>query len=171
MSLYQTATIGTDTNQIALTQGKYAIVDASDFEHLNQWKWCYVSSGYAMRRETVRLSDGTSRNRYVLMHRQLMSPTDTEQIDHINRNRLDNRKSNLRIANQSENMANASLRKDNTSGFRGVYWFKPYKKWKVSISMGGKEHHIGYFCNKEDAINARKEAALRIHKEFANVTI
>lgn len=82
-------------------------------------------------------------------------------IDHINQIRDDNRINNLRDAAQSENVKNAAMRVDNTSGHTGVYWNKEMKKWKASIASEGKQHHIGYFNEIEDAIIARKKAETR----------
>ena len=79
-------------------------------------------------------------------------------LDHINHNRSDNRIENLRIASRLENNKNTSLRKDNTSGFCGVYFRNDSKKWQVEISINGKRTKIGAFHKKEDAIEARKKA-------------
>lgn len=79
-------------------------------------------------------------------------------IDHINGDGLDNRISNLRDVPQSENTKNQGLQKRNTSGYPGVHWYSPRGKWVVKIGVKGKSKHIGYFKDKGDAINARKEA-------------
>lgn len=79
------------------------------------------------------------------------------QVDHINRDRTDNKADNLRLAtNRSEQMQNQNIRKDNVSGHQGVRWYLPYKKWVAYITVNKKRKTIGYFLNIEDAIAARK---------------
>ena len=99
---------------------------------------------------------------WFLHHKQM-----PDYIDHIDGNKLNNKIENLRICNLTENLCNSSIRKDNTSGYKGVSWFKPYKKWKARINIYGKEYHLGYFSKKNEAIEVAKQARLNIHKEFA----
>ena len=80
-----------------------------------------------------------------------------KQIDHINRNRLDNRIENLRLVSVIQNSHNRGLNDNNTSGYSGVVWCKYMKMWKSGIKRMGKHYHLGYFKNKEDAISARKK--------------
>lgn len=88
-------------------------------------------------------------------------------IDHIDGNKVNNKIENLRSCNLTQNICNAKTRKDNTSGYKGVSWFKPYKKWKARVHIYGKEYHLGYFSEKQDAIEVVKKARNKIHKEFA----
>jgi hypothetical protein len=83
----------------------------------------------------------------------------TGALDHINRDKTDNRISNLRIATPAENQRNIGVRKSNTSGVVGVYWFARTGKWMAAVFLGGKNIHLGYFENKDDAIAARQKAA------------
>jgi HNH endonuclease len=85
-------------------------------------------------------------------------------IDHINRNRADNRIENLRLANRSQNGANARLWKSNTSGLRGVRRF--HKKWRATIGYGGQLYHLGTFATAEEASNAYRVAARACWKDF-----
>ena len=82
-------------------------------------------------------------------------------IDHINGDRHDNAISNLRDVSRTDNLRNAQLRCDNTSGTVGVYWSKEKRKWKAMIHSDGKANHIGYFHAKTDAIAARKAAEIK----------
>jgi hypothetical protein len=82
----------------------------------------------------------------------------TEWLDHINRNRSDNRIVNLRLASTELNAQNASVRSDNTSGVQGVSWHKASKKWVVQISKQGKPTHVGLFDSIKDAVAARAQA-------------
>jgi hypothetical protein len=147
--------------EIKLTQGKTAIVDAEDFDFLNQFKW-YYHNGYA------RAKIG---GKQILMHRLLLQAGPNDILDHINGNGLDNRKENLRFANKTFNKANEKLRGDNKTGFKGVYMKKdsPYrhKKWAAKIGFMGHQIHIGYFYNKEEAARAYNEMARKLFGEFA----
>ena len=81
----------------------------------------------------------------------------TDDTDHINHDRSDNRFVNLRKVTRSENLRNSSLSSNNTSGFTGVYWEKARNKWKVCIKINGKGKHLGYFTDIDDAIACRKK--------------
>jgi len=84
-------------------------------------------------------------------------------IDHINGDRADNRISNLRAANQAENMQNLAMYKSNKSGFMGVYFHKRNKKYQATIKAYGKQKHLGYFDTAESAFEAYKEAKRALH--------
>jgi len=79
-------------------------------------------------------------------------------VDHINGDRTDNRWVNLRLVTRKENLRNAGVRNDNTSGYLGVCYFKGRDKWRSYINNNGKQHHLGYYDNIEDAKKARKRA-------------
>jgi hypothetical protein len=151
--------------QIPLTQGKFALVDDEDFEFLNQWKWCASKSQwgfYAMR--------GFRKNKkqiFVLMHRLVAKASIGVQVDHINRNGLDNQKSNLRLVNQFQNNANIGVCSKNTSGFKGVGWHKGGRKWKAAISNNDKTIHLGLFIDPKLAAAAYDNAAIKLKGEYA----
>lgn len=85
----------------------------------------------------------------------------TKQVDHINRNKTDNRPQNLREATDVENALNRKVRSTNWSGMPGVSWYKKLAKWMVSITVHGVRIHLGYFIELEDAIKARHDAEVR----------
>lgn len=84
-------------------------------------------------------------------------------IDHINGKPDDNRMCNLRLANQFENLQNTAMRRNNTSGYPGVYWFKPLKKWRAKIMCNRKEYALGQFDSAEDAAEAYRKAKAKLH--------
>lgn len=146
---------------IPLTQGKSAVVDDEDYDFLMQWKWRY-QKGYAVR---------DIRKKQLYMHRVILNTPLGFDTDHINLNRLDNRKSNLRIATRFENNCNRKLRSDNDSGFKGVCWAVNRAKWRAYIFHKGKHFHLGYFENVKDAANAYNEAAKSRFGEFARLNV
>lgn len=83
------------------------------------------------------------------------------EIDHINGNPSDNRMSNLREVTRQENLRNASLRCDNSSGVTGVHWYAASRKWMAQIRVDRKNIHLGYFAYKPNAIAARKAAEIK----------
>lgn len=88
-------------------------------------------------------------------------------LDHINGDPLDNRIANLRLATASQNQGNARLRRDNTSGFKGVTYNPDTQKWIAQIKCRGKQHQLGYFASPEEAHAAYINAAKRLYGEFA----
>lgn len=150
--------------QIELTQNKLAIVDDEDYERLNQYKWHY-DSGYAVRQ--IRIKNG--RQTKVKMHWDVIGkPGPRFEVDHIDRNGLNNKKDNLRICSHAENSLNKTIHKDNSSGYKGVSWCKREEKWAAQIMFSGKKIHLGYFLNKKDAAIAYDEASKVCHGNFGN---
>jgi len=82
-------------------------------------------------------------------------------IDHISRDKTDNRIINLRCVSHKENCKNLSLATNNSSGVAGVSWYPRYNKWRSYITVNRKIHHLGFFYLKEDAIKARREAEIK----------
>jgi hypothetical protein len=90
-------------------------------------------------------------------------------IDHKDQNKSNNKIENLRPATKGQNNCNTKLRKDNKSGFCGVYWHKVAGAWSAEISVNMKKKRIGFFGNQEEAALAYNEAAIRLHGEFASL--
>ena len=150
----------TMTKEIELTQGKIALVDDEDYEKLIKYTWrTYVSANtcYALRH--MRVKDRWTTER---MHRDVLGLKykDGKEVDHINRNGLDNRKENLRIVSHQVNMCNHGGFSHNTSGYNGVRWNKWKSKWQARIKLNGKSIHLGYYDDISDAIEARKQGEL-----------
>lgn len=146
--------------EIKLTKGKIAIVDDEDFEWISQFRWHYMNAGYAARREWNK-NDKTST--IVLMHRKILNTPVGMDTDHINGNRLDNRKINLRICTRSQNNLNKIREKRNKSGYKGVVWIPEKKLWKVHVAG----RYVGKFKNIIDAAMAYDKKAKEIFGEFA----
>jgi hypothetical protein len=149
--------------EIPLTQGRVAIVDDADYEMLSRFKWLY-GDRYAVRRARCGVRWVT-----VLMHREIMQPLDGMQVDHINGDKLDNRRCNLRIVTSSQNKCNCGVQANNTSGFKGVSLSKPTGKWVANIKKHGKLHFLGYFPTAIEAARAYNRAAQEMHGEFARL--
>jgi len=103
------------------------------------------------------------------MHRFIMNPPKGVIIDHINGNPFDNRKSNLRFANKSQNAMNSKPRKNTASGHKGVSWHKIVKKWRARINVNQKEIYLGSFNSKKEAILAYNLAATQYFEKFAKL--
>lgn len=101
------------------------------------------------------------------LHRLVMGAKVGQCVDHINGNRRDCRRSNLRLATKAQNSCNRSKTRVNQSGFKGVCLCKATGKWRAEIRADGKVVRIGRFIDKIDAARAYDAAAKRIHGEFA----
>jgi hypothetical protein len=95
-----------------------------------------------------------------------------KNVDHINGNKLDNRIQNLRLVDHVENARNAKTHSHNTSGHRGVHWYKAYGKWSAYIQVKGRNICLGYFLEKQDAISARlaAEEKYNFHENHGRVS-
>ena len=144
------------------------LVDDADFDELSKVSWFVSRHGYARRNYYVRLPVGKRVNEE--MHRKIVGLVkgDKRQVDHLNGNRLDNRRCNLRICTHAQNMRNKGAHPSNTSGFKGVSYLKRSGKWKAVIYSDKKQKHLGTFETPELAHEAYKRAAIQLHGEFAN---
>ena len=150
--------------KIPLTQGKFALVDDADYEYLSRFKWHLTAYGYAARRYYF-----GNNSTIIYMHREVNGAKKGQLVDHINRDRLDNRRINLRLCTKQTNAINSKLNKRNTSGYRGVSWDKVRKKWVAMLYVKGKCFNLGGYITIEDAAEARNTAALKYHGKFARL--
>ena len=132
------------------------LIDEED-AHIIAGKNVYVASrGYPC----------ISRGRTYKVHRIIMNAPEDKVVDHINGNKLDNRKINLRLCTNRENLMGQKIPRDNKSGFKGVYWYKASKKWMAKIVVNYKTIYLGLFDKVEDAGMAYKNAAKLYFKEY-----
>ena len=158
--------------EIPLTQGQVALVSEIDYDFLNQWKWyaqwdfkgqCF----YAVRNSKMINGKRTR----IWMHRLILNAPNDIEVDHRNRNTLDNQRHNLRLDPEKRNQQNRGTQSINTSGYKGVSWHKEHKKWQVRITSQNKRYHLGYFDVKEDGVKRYNEEAIKLHGEFARLNI
>lgn len=138
----------------------YALVDDDDYENISQYTWCLNNYGYVRRvahletRTEARLAGRKSRrSKTVYMHREILQCSSAHQIDHINHDKLDNRKSNLRVTTPAENSANTPGRKG-TSKYRGVSWSTKENKWLAFVQVNRKQYRVGGFADEKEAAEA-----------------
>lgn len=145
---------------IKITQDKYTIVDSEDFEELKLFHW-YFLNGYA--------ANGVNG----LMHRFILKAPKHLQVDHKNRDRLDNRRSNLRLCTLRQNRQNQNILSTNKSGYRGVSWH--HGRWRAQIGsrVNGKSISIGLgsYLLKDDAAHAYDLMAVKLFGEFATINL
>lgn len=146
---------------IDLSRGYTAIVDDCDLDRLCRHTW------WANCSESV-AAFTTVKKRTVLMHRFIMNVADGgPEIDHIDRNPLNNTRENLRFCSHSQNVANSIRRVKPASGFRGVYLDKRDMRWSANVYWGDRNHSAGRFATAIEAAKARDDLAIKIHQEFA----
>jgi hypothetical protein len=149
--------------RIPLTQGKYAIVDDDVYLWASQWRW-HADKGhsvyYAVRREA-----GT--RKWIRLHREIMNAPDGVDVDHKDGDGLNNLRKNLRFCTNAQNQRNRGVQSNNTSGYKGVYWFKRSGKWKVQIEVAGKKIYLGLYTDLIEAAKAYDTAARKYHGRFA----
>ena len=143
---------------IELTQGRSTVVDDEDYEFLSQWKWQVTTKGYVYRMFKV-----NGKNKAIPLHRLLLKPPKHLQVDHINGDKLDNRKENLRAVNQFQNMANRPKLGQSSSIYLGVS--KVGDKWAAFVEHNRRTVHLGLFKLQRHAAMARDLWAKDIYGE------
>jgi len=150
--------------EIPLTNGGVALIDDADYPLVSRHNWHWRQS----RGKRVRYAVTVHRQHVIRMHRLILGlTTRLPYVDHVNWNGLDNRRRNLRVATNSQNMANSPAHTANTTGFRGVSFNADASKFAAQICCNGRNHHLGYFTVPHDAARAYDAAARRLFGPFA----
>lgn len=136
-------------------KGQIILIDDEDEEKVCRWKWNINNSGYACRQHW---NPDLKKYEKMYMHRYILNTPQGLDTDHINRNKLDNRKSNLRVATRSANNLHRGISQNNTSGITGVNFHKASQLWRAYIKHEGKQICLGYRRSKEQARILREEA-------------
>jgi len=148
--------------KVITKKGEEILIDIEDFEKVKRYSWCISKTGYPVANINGKVTK---------LHRYLLGVKNPKIIvDHINRNALDNRKSNLRLCTALENSRNTTVSKNSNTGYLGIS-LTPQGKYRARIMVNRKEIRLGNYSKIEDAIKARKQAEKKYFKEFAPIQI
>lgn len=150
---------------IDLTQKQNTIVDDADWNLVKGIKWYAWFNPSTKSYYAVFSQQRDGKKKTIYLHRLLMGNPIGKVVDHKNHDTLDNRRENLRICTQQDNVR-AGKGKVGKSGYKGVFWNKERKKWQGKIYDGKKSVHLGMFKTKTAAARAYNEAAKKIFGEF-----
>ena len=129
-------------------------IDVSDYELIKNYTW-HQCNGYIV---------GKVDKKEIKLHRFLLNVSVGDEVDHINRNPLDNRRTNLRVVDRSANCINRGVGKNNTSGHKGVYKISGYNRYGVQININGKRIYLGSFDTYDEACSVRAIAEQKYHQ-------
>lgn len=146
-----------ETLRIMTATGSEVLADAKDLALLEPYSWCISKTGYAVAHISGKV---------IKMHHLIMHPESGMVVDHINRNKLDNRRCNLRICTHAENLRNIGAKKTSESGMVGI-GKTASGRYRVRINPNGKEICIGIYDTVDEAIEARNHAEDMYYGEFA----
>jgi hypothetical protein len=138
----------------------YAVVDAADVAFANQWTWRLDGDGYAKRGERT-----GAVYEHIFLHRELLGLPrvhDGREGDHIDRDRLNDRRGNLRVVARAVQVQNQSGHRGASSRHRGVTWDKSRSKWQANVKSDGRLIHLGRFVTEEEAAQAAQVARRRL---------
>jgi hypothetical protein len=156
----RSATPEGDVKRIPLTGGSYAYVDAADYEWLSQYSWHVCGPGYAARREN---------GKTIFMHREIMQPPAGMVVDHIDGNKANNCRFNLRVCTHTQNHYNRAKCSKAASRFKGVGYRKANDKYYAKLWFNGRYHWLGYFDDEGEAARAYDHKAVEYRGPFARV--
>ena len=146
-----------DTVKLITVKGEEILIDRIDYDKIKEYYWSVNSQGYAI---------SVINGKHKRLHLMILDKPKNFVIDHINGNKLDNRRSNLRICTCKENSRNVSASKNNKTGHLGISLTK-FGRYRARIMVDGKEIRLGNYVNLEDAIKARKKAEIKYFGEYS----
>ena len=149
--------------EIPLTQGKTATIDDDDFVRVSVHKWSFDPKGYAFTNIGKR-----PHRRILYMHRLILQAPKGKECDHINNNKLDNRRENLRLCTREENSRNRKLFK-NATGYKGVYFDKDSEVYYAQVKFRGQTICGGRSKDVKVSAAYYNKVAVELHGEFANL--
>lgn len=158
------------TIKLPLSKGYMAVIDAVDAEvAMHKWSSHITPEGvYAERSYQGLTKRCKERLHSVIMARVLGRPLERgEEVDHKDRDGLNNRRENLRLATSSQNKYNRKMQSNNQAGHKGIYYDKSRNKWIAKIGYQNRQIYLGRFNSPEAAFEAYCTAAAELHKEFA----
>jgi hypothetical protein len=155
------------TSQI-LISGMWVTVDTKDIPRMSTISWSKSGAGDKKNRKYFQGYTGKG-NPLVYLHRFILYAKKGEIIDHIDNDTLNNAKSNLRVVTPSQNNMNSILRKEGTSGYRGVTWRKDTKKWQAQLMLNGKHVACGCYLTKEAAFSAYLKKTEELFGEYSRM--
>ncbi len=138
------------------------LLNSEDIEKAKQYHWMVRPLG--RKKEHFYAVANIGKGKQILLHRLILNAAKGQYIDHVNHDTLDNRKQNIRLCTQSENMRNSQ--RDTPSGVQGVYWHKINKKWIARIFINNTSIFLGSYVTKDEAIKKRKQAEVDYYGEF-----
>ena len=145
-----------------------AIVDQGDATTVRKYRWYLHRKGRNRYARTQLVRDDGSRH-YLRMHVLIMGSTEGAEVDHKDRDGLNNRRDNLRIATRQQNRANSRNITNRKSPYRGIFWDNHRAKWKAEITVNGKRVRLGTYAHPADAARAYDRAAREAFGEFASL--
>lgn len=139
------------------SKGEQFYFDLEDYDLIKNYTW-YVHHGYLEARD---------KDHFLRIHKVIMNVTEKKDVDHINHNCLDNRKTNLRVCDHMDNTKNRLLNQNSTTKHKGVHWHKRDCVYQAQITVNKKKIYLGRFSNINDAIAVRNEAEKKYFGEYA----
>lgn len=155
--------------EIKLTQGKVVLIDDEDYELVSKYKWCAIKSYCGIFYAIANIYKNKKRTT-LFMHRLIMGINDRKlDIHHADEDGLNNQKNNLKVMTRSQHHMTKNKRKNCSSKFKGVTWYKQDKKWQAEIQVNGHKKYLGRFDSEEEAAKTYNIVAQKYFDEFVKL--